>query len=118
MWDYGHFWWEVRDVPGWNGKGSGIGRGDGEGFGKHRGYVRSWEDDGLVCRGGLGNASAHARCGDRAYSFGFPSQHGCFSSFFFRGEAGFGHADVHLLVSHVVTELLWVDPFGSGIVFQ
>src|SRR5947207_169231 len=56
MWDYGHFWWEVRDVPGWNGKGSGIGRGDGEGFGKHRSYVRSWEDDGLVCRGGLRKA--------------------------------------------------------------
>jgi hypothetical protein len=89
-----------------------------EGIGERRGYAGSCEDDGLVCRRVLGNGSANARCGDRAYSFGFPSQHGCFSVFFFLLETKSGHADVHLLVGYVVTQFIAVDPFGSRIVLQ
>jgi hypothetical protein len=68
---------------------AGLARATGKRFGERRGYVRSWEDDGLVRGGGgvgLGNRRGDARCGDRAYSgslasgFAFPSLHGCFSS--------------------------------------
>jgi hypothetical protein len=119
MWDYGRFWWEVREVPGWNGNGSGNREGIGEGRDVHR-----REDDGFAGGGGLGNGSADARCGDRAYSgslasrFSLSSETGGFFSCLFARALAFGHADVHLLVGHVVTEFNGIDPFGSRIVFQ